>query len=436
MKTKLLRFGSFFVVLSVLLFFNAPKPALAAACTKTSNVTVLGNWSASGSWSPSGVPGSSDVVCIADDDIVILDTDATIAELHVGGGSSGLLSFGNSGTTRTLTVNRDVIVNAGATLQTSNIFTAANQMNISGDLTNASSNAVDFVGSSGSVTNVTFNKAGTQNISSTGTGGFDFNNVTINSGTTLSVNANVGNNRITIEGTLTIASGAILNTGTSTVNVTGTYTNNGQLKHSQTQTINSVALRSYVDGTNNATADISGNATLGSTTVNSAAGGTNPYDTNCGTLTTTVFRFWQITAGTPGNATVKFYYRASEINGLTNGNLQMWKCSVGATQWVQQGGTYSYSTGATYNTVQSDTVTVGSTFVLASSGAPTAVSLSNANAFVTADNEVVLNWTTGSEINTAGFNLYRSESEDGPYARINPQLIPASGEALLGGTYE
>jgi hypothetical protein len=48
---------------------------------------------------------------------------------------------------------------------------------------------------------------------------------------------------------------------------------------------------------------------------------------------------------------------------------------------------------------------------------------------------VVVEWTTASEINTSGFNLYRSERADGPYVKINAQVIPASTDPLVGGQY-
>lgn len=48
---------------------------------------------------------------------------------------------------------------------------------------------------------------------------------------------------------------------------------------------------------------------------------------------------------------------------------------------------------------------------------------------------ITVEWTTASELNTAGFNLYRSESKDGPYTRLNTDLIPGSTDPLTGGSY-
>jgi hypothetical protein len=48
---------------------------------------------------------------------------------------------------------------------------------------------------------------------------------------------------------------------------------------------------------------------------------------------------------------------------------------------------------------------------------------------------VIVEWTTESEVDTAGFNIYRSESAEGPYIKINPELIPSSPDPILGGKY-
>jgi hypothetical protein len=48
---------------------------------------------------------------------------------------------------------------------------------------------------------------------------------------------------------------------------------------------------------------------------------------------------------------------------------------------------------------------------------------------------VDVDWQTASEVNTAGFLLYRSESQEGPGEKITANLIPVQGDALTGGSY-
>lgn len=48
---------------------------------------------------------------------------------------------------------------------------------------------------------------------------------------------------------------------------------------------------------------------------------------------------------------------------------------------------------------------------------------------------VIVEWSTASELDTAGFNLYRSDTPAGPFTRVNEELIPASPDPLIGGSY-
>lgn len=69
------------------------------------------------------------------------------------------------------------------------------------------------------------------------------------------------------------------------------------------------------------------------------------------------------------------------------------------------------------------------------SGTPTLINLSSF--FCTSSNRyIIIDWTTESEIDNAGFNLYRSESEDGEYVKINPSLIPTKGSSTQGASYQ
>ena len=49
---------------------------------------------------------------------------------------------------------------------------------------------------------------------------------------------------------------------------------------------------------------------------------------------------------------------------------------------------------------------------------------------------IIIAWSTASEIDTVGFNLYRAEAEAGKYIKINSSLIPAQGSATKGTSYE
>ena len=50
--------------------------------------------------------------------------------------------------------------------------------------------------------------------------------------------------------------------------------------------------------------------------------------------------------------------------------------------------------------------------------------------------KVIIQWSTEAEINNAGFNLYRAETEDGEYTQINTSLITAQGSSTQGASYE
>lgn len=66
---------------------------------------------------------------------------------------------------------------------------------------------------------------------------------------------------------------------------------------------------------------------------------------------------------------------------------------------------------------------------------PTAVTLISFTAEVDAHEQVVLRWETATELNNAGFNLYRATSLDGPWIRLNDTLIAAEGNPVTGASY-
>jgi hypothetical protein len=48
---------------------------------------------------------------------------------------------------------------------------------------------------------------------------------------------------------------------------------------------------------------------------------------------------------------------------------------------------------------------------------------------------IEVEWETATELDTAGFHLYRGTSPDGEFTLVNQELIPSQGNAVSGATY-
>ena len=48
---------------------------------------------------------------------------------------------------------------------------------------------------------------------------------------------------------------------------------------------------------------------------------------------------------------------------------------------------------------------------------------------------VVVTWQTASEVETAGFDIYRGPTAEGPFSRITEVPVPAEGDPLVGAAY-
>ena len=67
-------------------------------------------------------------------------------------------------------------------------------------------------------------------------------------------------------------------------------------------------------------------------------------------------------------------------------------------------------------------------------GKPLPVTLSSFKAVRTADGAVI-NWTTASELNNAGFNIFRSDTRNGAFRQVNAKLIKGAGTTGERSTY-
>jgi hypothetical protein len=156
----------------------------AAFAQIASNGSGGGAWSSTATWSGGVVPTSGDVT-IANGDVVTIDQAVTIANLTVGQGASGTLTF-DGAAARSVSVSGNVTIATGGTFITQSTGTFTNTLSIGGNLTNSGTFDMSRGGTT-FVCTVTFNKNGNQTVSGTG-GTTRFNNITLNMGTS---NANV-----------------------------------------------------------------------------------------------------------------------------------------------------------------------------------------------------------------------------------------------------
>ena len=74
-------------------------------------------------------------------------------------------------------------------------------------------------------------------------------------------------------------------------------------------------------------------------------------------------------------------------------------------------------------------------YEIGQSSIPTSVTIASFNA--QPDNDtVIIKWTCGDETDNMGFNIYRSETKDGAYSKINDTLIASKAGSGPGASYE
>jgi hypothetical protein len=71
---------------------------------------------------------------------------------------------------------------------------------------------------------------------------------------------------------------------------------------------------------------------------------------------------------------------------------------------------------------------------LVSKALPTAIGLASFEV-VSGEGQVLIKWTTGTEIDNEGFNILRATSPHGPFSKVNGIMIPARGISPSGASY-
>jgi hypothetical protein len=142
------------------------------------------------------------------------------------------------------------------------------------------------------------------------------------------------------------------------------------------------------------------------------------------------------------NTSYPYWNIASPWNDQDTRTINVQFSNVLNCNWVQnvvwviysEGGTPPTTTAppATTTTLPATTTTAVSTTTTIEE--PTVIELSEFRA-LPGDRAVTLIWRTESEIDTAGFNIYRGQHNSTVMTKINAALIPAKGSAAAGAEY-
>jgi len=410
------------------------------------------------------------------------------ASVSLSGQTYGNLSFeSTSGAwTPTLSGASTLTVNGAFTLG-SNVTFNVNSSRFTGPITvkgNWTNNGT-FNSDPGTGT-VTLSGSSAQTVGGSSTTAF--NSLTVNN-TEATTGAGLGNN-ITVSGTLTVGSGARLTANSYTITAAGNWTNNGTFtagagkvtfNGSGTSTISGSSTTTFYDleissntildvstntlfdatnsarnygklkqtqtvGTDNVAflnlssgkyygveVDPAGATSMGSTTVTIYGEQTCPTPPSLGV--TTIKRCFDIAPTTSTTATVKFWYDATnELNFNTPGSVKAYYQEGGL--WHEATGTYTRASG-TFNSVEVTGVSTFSRYALTSNtpSESNLITLTRFEAAPAVGGGIVIAWETASELDTAGYHLWRSEQPDAGYLRITPALLSARGGPTRSATY-
>lgn len=175
-----------------------------------------GNWSNAAIWTPNGVPVAGDNVTISNGHVVAINTTGQCNNLTIGTTGAATLRFETT-TIRTLTVNKDLIVNNGSVFNVNPISSVTHVLNVKGNITN--NGTIDFASNASGQCNLFLTQAGNTSISGTGiTNNYKLISVDLG-GTANNVLDISSSNFSAVNGFLTLTSGTVKFSTVNAINV-------------------------------------------------------------------------------------------------------------------------------------------------------------------------------------------------------------------------
>ena len=337
----------------------------------------------------------------------------------------------------TVATGGTVNIGAGVYAQDVNFNASGATYNINGNITLNSvtiTSGTVVAGSSSTTVQTTWSNnggtftAGTSTINFTGSsiGGLQattFNNLTINSGATVTLSQNEN-----VNGVLTLTSDLNTNPFTLTMPNTASSAGAGDVIGTVDRTGFASGGSALSFGNPNNTIQI--NTGTVPTDISVKLTETVPTDSSTGQTNSgfpnAVARTYVITpnGGSGISATVKLHYKTGDLNGNTESSLNLWRFDSATGKWSNIGASAHDTTN---HAVTQTGITQFSPWTL-NSIVPTAVDFDSATV-TNVTNSNIIQWKTGLEVNNLGFNVYRQTG--GERVKINPSLI--AGTALMVG---
>lgn len=457
-----------------------------SAATKTWNKLNGGAWNTAGNWTPSGAPAANDDVIIPSNQSANITAVPTISLRSLTINGTCALLAATSGNTLTVTGTLSVANGVTFTLGASGArlnFTLANTATgtLNGNAVlnfDAGTTARNFTVNG--TLSIAANAVLTDLVASTGS------NFILNSGATLQIGSSAG---ISTSG----ATGNIQVTGTRTYNTGANYVYNGSAAQAtgnglsqntpasvtidnaagvtlgQDVTINgSLTLTSGVLSTG-ANKVIMSNSSAGAVSVTSgsingeiqrsiATGSMGDYiftDLNTrltpngsqGAITVSVRsypnttppnigggvsinRYYTITPSGPLTATVRLAYLDSEINGVPEATMSLFRYT--GVAWAPAA--VSIPSPAN-NYVESPGISTFSDWTIGDADHPLPIQLASFTGIAQTSGDILLTWTTVSEVNNFGFFVERKRPAEQEYTSIEGGFVPGNGTTNIPQTY-
>ncbi len=366
------------------LVVGQPDSNLVSLFRPTYTAIADGNWNASATWDFGAFSKAQDVT-VPEPRAITCNVDATANNLTIAAGGALTIAAG-----KTLTVN-GTLTNQG-TLQVLGTLVYNGAITGAGTVAYAGSAAQVIPATLGTVNHLTINNA---------------------AGVTLG-------GPLTINGTLTLTTDLATGGHTLTLGNSANASGSGDV-------VGPVKRTGLVNGTAYAFGNPDNQIIFNSGTppTDFTVNLTKSAPSGLGSAVTRQYTLTQLN-GSGFTAMVRLRYLQGEAGSLDESTLQLWRYNGSA--WVA-GGTAS-NRDATANWVEASGVTAFSPWAIGAPNAPTDVRLMTFSATAQPGaSGVAINWRTGYEADSLGFNLYREVG--GQRVKLNASLI--AGAALLAG---